>query len=200
MTKIWNVTGGGLNLNSSPRDSIHYVHGVGPLETITLTTNDHGCISHDTMTMQIHPAPVVALAPTPTICTGDSLLLDAGPGFATYAWSNGAMLSSIYASAAIPYTISVTDVAYNCLGTATVTPVIDADCVWPGDANHDLVVDVNDFLDIGSHLEILDQFGQMPLQIGLGRQQTTGPIHLSMGRITSMPTAMAMESWTILIR
>jgi hypothetical protein len=149
VTKIWHVTGGGLNINSSPRDVAPYVHGPGPVETIALTTDDHGCVFKDTFTVNILPAPVIMLPPNPVICTGDSLLLNAGPGFATYAWSTGASASAIFANAAIPYTISVTDVVNNCLGTTTVTPTIEPDCVWPGDANHDYIVDANDFLDIG---------------------------------------------------
>jgi hypothetical protein len=149
VTKLWNVTGGGLNLNSSSANEIHYRHGLGPVETIVLTTDDHGCISTDTHTVNILPAPPVNLGPDPVICFGDSILLDAGPGYSSYAWSTGASLSAIFANSAIPYTISVTAPGYNCMNYDTVTPTIDPNCVWPGDANHDYIVDANDFLDIG---------------------------------------------------
>ncbi|HEX2899843.1 MAG TPA: hypothetical protein VHS96_09005, partial [Bacteroidia bacterium] len=149
VTKIWQITGGGLNMNSSPHDTFHYMHGPGPVETIILTTIDHGCVSHDTLSVLIHPAPAINLGPDPVICTGDSVLLNAGPGYNSYAWSTGATNSAIFASAPIPYVISVTGTAFNCPATDTVTPTIDPDCVWPGDANHDYTVDANDFLDIG---------------------------------------------------
>ncbi|MFN8393515.1 MAG: T9SS type A sorting domain-containing protein [Bacteroidia bacterium] len=149
VTNSWRVTGGGLNLTASNQNPYQYVHGSGPVETVILTTNDHGCISHDTIQLTIHPLPAPPIPQQPIICTGDSVLLDAGPGYATYAWSTGSSLSSIFASTASPYTVSVTDPVHHCLGTATATPIIDPDCVWPGDANHDYVADLNDFLAIG---------------------------------------------------
>jgi hypothetical protein len=145
----WQVTGVGISINASNQNRFHYIHGNGPVETVVLTTSDHGCVGHDTMQVVIYPRPVPPIPLQPAICTGDSVLLDAGPGFATYAWSTGSSLSSIFANNSSPYTISVTDALHNCLGTATSFPIVVTDCVWPGDANHDYIVDLNDFLAIG---------------------------------------------------
>lgn len=52
-------------------------------------TDNNGCPSRDTMRVDNFDAPVVDLGNDTIICTGESVLLDAGPGFATYIWSDG---------------------------------------------------------------------------------------------------------------
>lgn len=147
--KNWTATGPSLNQSGPFRNVFTYTHGPGPLETVVLTTDDHGCVTRDTMTVTILPAPPINLGANPTICTGDSIQLNAGLGFGSYAWSTGNTTNAIWASQSIPYSITVTDPLNGCAAADTVIPIIEPDCVWPGDANHDLVVDANDFLDIG---------------------------------------------------
>ncbi len=149
VTRYWHVGGGGLNLNFPSGNQIVYTHGAGPFETLLLTNSDHGCTSRDTLHVRVDPPPAVSLGPSPVICTGDSILLDPGPGYASYAWSTGATSQTVYADTSVAYTVTVTNAPYNCSNQSTVTPILDQDCVWPGDANHDYVVDLDDFLAIG---------------------------------------------------
>ncbi len=149
VSKEWNATGGGLMVNVPSANQLSYVHGAGPFETIKLTTIDHGCIFEDTLQVRINPQPVMTLGPSPLICNGDSALLDPGLGFASYTWSNGSTTQTIYADTSISYAVTVTNSPYNCATSSSVTPILDLDCVWPGDANHDYMTDLNDFLAIG---------------------------------------------------
>jgi hypothetical protein len=149
VTKRWQVTGGGGSQSWSSSNAIHYIHGPGPWETITLTTNDHGCVGVDSMRVHILQAPVMNLGPDPNICFGDSVLLNAGAGLASYAWSTGASASAIWIDTIGTYMVTVTNSPNNCHTVDTVVSSIDYDCVWPGDVNQDFVVDLNDFLDLG---------------------------------------------------
>ncbi len=60
-------------------------------DTISVTVkNANGCWSiPDTIIITVHPLPVVDLGNDTSICQGDSIILDAGPGYVIYSWSNG---------------------------------------------------------------------------------------------------------------
>ena len=73
-------------------------------------TNAAGCLDRDSITITVNPLPVVALGPDFSICPGDSALLDAGPGFVSYVWSNGASGQFQFVNAAGVYSVTVTDV------------------------------------------------------------------------------------------
>jgi hypothetical protein len=58
----------------------------------------------------VRSAPRPAISPMAiTICQGDSVQLDAPPGYATYLWSTGAITSSIFVKDAGDYSVVVTD-------------------------------------------------------------------------------------------
>ena len=57
-----------------------------------------GCFGFDTITVTVHQSPLIHLGSDTSICSNDSLLLTAPPGFTTYAWSNGSTANAIYAS------------------------------------------------------------------------------------------------------
>ena len=62
------------------------VHTTG---TYSVTVNDsYGCVGGDTIHILFHNNPVVNLGPDTNLC-GNTLLLNAGPGFTTYNWNNG---------------------------------------------------------------------------------------------------------------
>jgi hypothetical protein len=86
-------------------------------------------------------------------CVGDSVqLVPAGGLITTYTWSAnaGGGHSSVKVSPSIAtiYTLTGTDVN-GCIDSAQITIVPYSGCVWPGDANEDLVVDNNDLMPIG---------------------------------------------------
>lgn len=71
---------------SSTTDSI-VVYSTG-LYQVTVT-DLNGCKGSDDKVVIVHPKPNVNLGPDTSICTGDTLLLDAGAGNMTYSWHNG---------------------------------------------------------------------------------------------------------------
>jgi gliding motility-associated-like protein len=48
-----------------------------------------GCISKDSITITVYNTPSIHLGEDTSICKGDSLLLDAGPGFSKWEWNTG---------------------------------------------------------------------------------------------------------------
>jgi hypothetical protein len=60
-------------------------------------------------TALLKPACAIVPGGRTTICPGDSALLDAGPGWASYLWSNGSRSKTIFAKAPGPYRVTVTD-------------------------------------------------------------------------------------------
>lgn len=84
--------------------------------TYTITVTDSvGCINTDTITVGMWIAPVVTLLADTTLCDGETLVIDAGPGFAGYAWNTGETTQSISVTQANLYTVTVTD-ANGCTG------------------------------------------------------------------------------------
>ena len=69
-----------------------------------------GCDSVVTLNLTINNAPTFALSSdTISQCNVDSVLLDAGSGYASYAWSNGLNTQQIYAPSNGFHTATVTD-------------------------------------------------------------------------------------------
>jgi hypothetical protein len=92
---------------------------VGTQGTYTVTvTTAAGCTASATTTVTA----VANLTPTITgptaFCAGTSVTLDAGAGYATYAWSPAGNSQTIIANAGATYTVTVTNAA-GCSGTAT---------------------------------------------------------------------------------
>ena len=54
-----------------------------------------GCDSIVTTTLTVNPLPVVSLGEDKLICKGDSIVLSPGPGFSSYLWSDGSVLSDL---------------------------------------------------------------------------------------------------------
>jgi PKD repeat protein len=76
--------------------------------TVTVNTNV-GCVLYDTINVSLGNLPFVDAGSSQEICSGESLVLDAGPGFASYSWSTGATTPSITVSSAGTYIINVTN-------------------------------------------------------------------------------------------
>lgn len=94
--------------------------------TIGLTvTDDNGCVgsTNEFVNEADELSPVIS--GELDYCFGDSTTLDAGNGFATYAWSNASGESSIVVTAPGTYSVYVTD-AGGCDGTAEVEVVENA--------------------------------------------------------------------------
>lgn len=69
-------------------------------------------------------SPVITALDTLVFCAGDSVELDAGDGYASYNWSNGAMTRKILVRDAGSYSVSVANAA-GCTGTSAPVQVIN---------------------------------------------------------------------------
>jgi len=78
------------------------------LYSIEIGTNV-GCTLRDTIQVSLGNLPFVDAGSSQEICTGESLILDAGSGFASYSWSTGATTSAITVTTAGTYIINVTN-------------------------------------------------------------------------------------------
>lgn len=85
------------------------------------TANAAGCPNRsDSIVVSVvgAPQPVVTAFGGTTLCQGDSVTLDAGAGFGSYRWSNGATTQRIVVRQAGSYTVTVSS-GSNCSGTST---------------------------------------------------------------------------------
>lgn len=88
--------------------------------TYYVTTMDSNyCYSTDTMVVGEHPPISLMLMTGTTVCPGDTVTLDAGPGFITYDWTPGGNSQIQLALTAATYSITVTD-ANGCTATDSV--------------------------------------------------------------------------------
>lgn len=78
------------------------------LYSIEVNTNV-GCILRDTISVSLGNLPFVDAGSSQEICTGETLTLDAGPGFASYEWSTGDTTSAITVNSGGTYIINVTN-------------------------------------------------------------------------------------------
>jgi hypothetical protein len=82
-----------------------------------------GTTTSQSVEVTVIPSPGVTIAGAPAICPGSSTLLDAGAGYAAYAWSNGAATQTISVNIAGSFSVTVTD-NNGCEGSAGVTTFI----------------------------------------------------------------------------
>ena len=67
-----------------------------------------GCFAFDTVRVKVYTAPAIALGSDLRFCAGDSVLLDAGNGFATYEWNTGTTSQHISVKEVGSYTVTGT--------------------------------------------------------------------------------------------
>ena len=99
------------------------IHDQGEYSVIVTDTN--GCISYDTLLLDVNQMPVVSMNDT-SICDGDpAVTFDAGAGFTTYTWKSGESTQSIQKDVAGIYIVDFVD-ANSCAGSDTVELTINA--------------------------------------------------------------------------
>ena len=77
-----------------------------------------GCIMRDTVSIQVFTSPPIRLGNDTSFCTGQSLTLNAGAGFNTYAWSDGAVTPEVTVSEKGIYFVKATT-ANGCISSDT---------------------------------------------------------------------------------
>ncbi|MBK8830717.1 MAG: PKD domain-containing protein [Saprospiraceae bacterium] len=108
----WLWTFGDLSTNGGSNPSHAYLAGgTYPVSLMLVDTN--GCTATGNGSILIHPTPVVdtiAIAPSTTICQGDTVTLTADPGFISYLWNTGATTQIIQVTTSGTYGVTVTDI------------------------------------------------------------------------------------------
>jgi large repetitive protein len=87
-------------------------------------TNANGCSGSASKTISISTGLTPVILGDLSICSGNSNILDAGVGYASYSWSTGAATQTIAVNTAGTFTVTVSDGA-GCTGTASATTSID---------------------------------------------------------------------------
>ena len=113
VTYAWSPSTG---LNSVTDNTVQ----AGPSSSTTYivtVTDTNSCENKDSVTVTVHPLPVVNISPDVSICMGDSTTLSASPGGVSYSWSpstglNNTTANSVKASPSVTtaYTVTITDV------------------------------------------------------------------------------------------
>lgn len=85
----------------------------GTIQYILEVSSD-GCTNRDTLELSIEPSPTIMVGFEDAFCEGANLTLDAGPGFASYAWSTSATGPSIVVDEPDSYTVTVTAPGNGC--------------------------------------------------------------------------------------
>ena len=80
-----------------------------------VVANIHNCSDSDSVSIIVNPLPIVKLRNDTTICSGDSLELDAKNITADYLWSTGDLTQTIKIGADQTYEVTVTD-SNTCIG------------------------------------------------------------------------------------
>ncbi len=97
-TVVITATGGvAYQWNTSSTDTTATITDV-PMDTTVYSVivfNEYGCSDNDTVVVNVNENPEVYLGPDVTICVNHSVTLDAGAGFDTYLWSNGATSQTV---------------------------------------------------------------------------------------------------------
>ncbi len=88
-----------------------------------VVTDDHGCTATDAVTVAFNPLPEIELGDEYDVCSNASVEINAGEGYASYAWSNGDATQSITVSTAGEYGVTVTN-EFGCAASDTVSVIV----------------------------------------------------------------------------
>lgn len=89
---------------------------------ILQATDSNTCIVLDTVDIAEEALPSLSLGGDVSICEGESIIFDAGPGYAAYSWSTGATTQSIMVNVAGTYFVELTS-ALGCIGNSDMSTV-----------------------------------------------------------------------------
>lgn len=162
-----------------------------------LVSNPAGIQSTDTVTVLVYPIPAPDLGPDQTILETGSVTLDAGPGYTSYAWSNGAysqiltLQGNSLGLGSHPFSVTVTNVA-GCEGVDSILINVIVNGLeeltdlygiraWPIPAGEFLYLETGSFQ--AENLGILDLQGRLVYQMenGSAKGITLSVAHLRPG-------------------
>ncbi len=82
----------------------------------------NGCSVLDSVKVKVKPAIRINLGSDTSICRGDAVFLDAGPGFTDYLWNTGAISQGIFVSNAGDYSVKATNLS-GCTSTDQISVI-----------------------------------------------------------------------------
>ncbi len=105
----FNAGPGFANYTWNTGDITQSIYATTTGQYIITVTDAVGCSDSDTAdVLNVYPLPVVNLGPDTAQC-GGNILLNAGPGYTSYAWQNATTASTLNASTSGTYWVLVTD-------------------------------------------------------------------------------------------
>ena len=106
------------------------IAGAGTYPISYTVTDSNLCVATAVQNIIVRPVPTVSLGPDTTICMDMNIVLDAGPGFSSYAWNTGSNSRTITVdttgrgTGTFNFRVSVSS-SYGCVGKDTVDVTID---------------------------------------------------------------------------
>ena len=137
----WNNGSFNQTLNVSPATNTTY--------SVTVS-NAAGCTGSDTFDVSINANLTPTITGNDAFCQGQSSTLDAGAGYAQYAWSSGQNTQTINVNAANTYTVTVSD-ASGCSGTDNFTTTVNTNPTPTITGDFAICAGENTTLDAGSY-------------------------------------------------
>lgn len=108
---VWTQSAnGGLSSTTIANPVATPTAGVGVYQYI-VNVSDSTCTATDTVLVNVIPPPTVNLGPNQQLCSGSTLVLDAGNAGSTFSWSSGEVTQTINVTVGATYIVSVTNQA-----------------------------------------------------------------------------------------
>lgn len=114
-----------------------------------------GCSDEDSVLVEVGHLDSISVTGTNQTCPGDTSMLKAMGG-SFYLWTPAYRISDVtaaqpkvYPNRSTYYKVTIMDAKHICTHEDSVLVSIDNDCVWPGDANRDSIVNHLDLLNLG---------------------------------------------------
>jgi hypothetical protein len=119
---LWSITNGAITGGQST-NAITFSAGASGTVVLGVAVTNGSCTSNGSVSVPVTPI-VVNITGTTIACPSQSFVLDAGAGFATYAWSTGAntrFITVMQSASSVTYNVTVTNGSCSGSDTHTVT-------------------------------------------------------------------------------
>ncbi len=117
----WTVSANGQIVGGQGTATVNVQWNGSGTSTLSVRETDiaSGCFRDTTLEVTVSSslAPLISTSGSTTLCEGDSVVLDAGPGYVDYLWSNTATTRTITVKTPGIYTVNVSD-AGGCKGSS----------------------------------------------------------------------------------
>jgi len=117
-TYAWTITNGTIN-SGQGTNAINFTAGSSGSVVLSITETLGGCSGTASQSVTTTAAPVASISGPSSVCPSTNATLDAGAGFSSYLWSNGATTQTITVPAGT-YSVTVTN-GGGCSANATKT-------------------------------------------------------------------------------